>query len=533
MEMVKNLKLLLLHMEYPPILGGGARYTNNFISGLVKQGFKTVFITSGDVDSVEEINDFLTIKRFKVFREMYFRKASLTAGVDILLQQIRVEGPDILHTIYLEESLIGQIANFNYGLPHFITHTQTPMYREESITKNATWSLFDYINSNKSALYIAPSIAYRNSLLQSGVERGSIEVIYPGVDRGVFKEINDAEILKKMRNKLRLDKEDVVIFIPCLLRKRKGLNFVAKAFSKLNIAGRNLKVVVSGIPRTLEEENIFNELRMLATPTEVVIHDEFKDNDMPILYNLADITVLPSEAEGLGISLLEAMACRCPVIGTNVIGINEVIRNAYNGFLCESGDIDDLNRAIIEVLTNSDLRQTFVENSILMLDSKFNLENQAVRYIELYNASVIGRNQNSSCVLFRFVESRLEIFLEKSRDSGFRLPKETKKISESWLQAAIRRAGIVLGYQVSIPYQLFSGASGQTAIEEQETACKSRCVYYAFEISKDASAVNNKAKTGFWSGFDNALAVVVNKEDREIIKRLKKDIEEDGRFKRT
>ena len=464
---------------------------------------------------------------------MYFRNASLTVGIDVLLQQIRIEEPDILHTIYLEESLVGQIANLNYGLPHFITHTQTPMYREESITKNATWSLFDYINSNKSSFYIAPSIAYRNSLLQSGVERDSIEVIYPGVDRNVFKKISDIEILNKMRNRLRLEIEDLVIFIPCLLRKRKGLNFVANAFSKLNIVGKNIKVVVSGIPRTLEEENIFNSLRGLAAPIDVITHDEFKDEDMPILYNLADVTILPSEAEGLGISLLEAMACRCPVIGTNVIGINEVIRNAHNGLLCEFGDIGGLSTAIVKVLTNSDLRQTFVENSIHILDSKFNSEKQASRHIELYNASVFDRDQNSSCVLFRFVDGWLEIFLEKIRDSGYHFPKGKKHINESWLQAAIRKANIGLGYQVSIPYQLFSGASGQTAKEERETAQKSRCVYYAFEISKDASAANNKTKTGLWSGFDNALAVVVNKEDREIIKKLKKDIEEDGRFKRT
>ena len=100
--------------------------------------------------------------------------------------------------------------------------------------------------------------------------------------------------------------------------------------------------------------------------------------------------------------------------------------------------------------------------------------------------------------MFRFVDGWLEIFLEKSEIPV--ISQGEKHINESWLQAAIRKANIGLGYQVSIPYQLFSGASGQTAKEERETAQKSRCVYYAFEISKDASAANNKTKTGLWSG---------------------------------
>lgn len=68
----------------------------------------------------------------------------------------------------------------------------------------------------------------------------------------------------------------------------------------------------------------------------------------------AAIMVLPSRAEGMPISIMEAMACGCAIISTNVGAIPEVI-SEENGILVESGDIHNLTEAIDNLLENPDI----------------------------------------------------------------------------------------------------------------------------------------------------------------------------------
>lgn len=68
--------------------------------------------------------------------------------------------------------------------------------------------------------------------------------------------------------------------------------------------------------------------------------------DVPGLMNSVDVFVMPSEAELLSISTLEAMACGRPVILANALALPELVRDGVNGYLFKPGDINDLARRI-------------------------------------------------------------------------------------------------------------------------------------------------------------------------------------------
>jgi glycosyltransferase involved in cell wall biosynthesis len=78
-----------------------------------------------------------------------------------------------------------------------------------------------------------------------------------------------------------------------------------------------------------------------------------RDEDLPELYNCADLFVYPSLYEGFGLPPLEAMACGIPVITSNTSSLPEVVGDV--GIMVDTTDVNSLCEAMHSVLTNKEL----------------------------------------------------------------------------------------------------------------------------------------------------------------------------------
>ena len=105
------------------------------------------------------------------------------------------------------------------------------------------------------------------------------------------------------------------------------------------------------------------------------------DEDMPVLYNLADIFVYPSLYEGFGLPPLEAMACGCPVISSNISSIPEVVGDA--SLMIDPYNIEELAKTIYEVLTDNKLREDKIRKG-LERKKLFSWEKCAGEYLEIF-----------------------------------------------------------------------------------------------------------------------------------------------------
>ena len=98
-----------------------------------------------------------------------------------------------------------------------------------------------------------------------------------------------------------------------------------------------------------------------------------------------DVLVLPSEAEGFGLVLIEAMAARVPVIATDVAGIRDVVRHEQTGLLVPVGQPEKIAGAIQRIVEDDALRQSLIERAFDDVQQRFTWPIVLKQYRRLLN----------------------------------------------------------------------------------------------------------------------------------------------------
>ena len=103
--------------------------------------------------------------------------------------------------------------------------------------------------------------------------------------------------------------------------------------------------------------------------------------------NISDLFFLPSSTESFGLSALEAMACSVPVIATKTGGIPEVVIHGESGYLSEVGDVKEMSKKAIEILSDENKLSLFKENALKQA-LKFDVKEILPRYEKLYEECI-------------------------------------------------------------------------------------------------------------------------------------------------
>lgn len=106
-------------------------------------------------------------------------------------------------------------------------------------------------------------------------------------------------------------------------------------------------------------------------------------NEIDKILSYSDLFLLPSETESFGLAALEAMACGVPVISSNSGGLPEVNKQGYSGYLSDVGDIDDMAKHAISILSDDEELLKFKKNA-LALAKEFDIQKIMPLYENLY-----------------------------------------------------------------------------------------------------------------------------------------------------
>ena len=205
---------------------------------------------------------------------------------------------------------------------------------------------------------ITDSNSTKNDLINYfNIPEEKIRVILLAADEK-FKPLSNKEI-KEAKQKYNLN-FPFILYVGTL-EPRKNIPSLIKAFYKLKKKNLQYKLVIAG-KKGWKYKEIFETIDKLNLQSDVVFTGYVPDEDLPALYNAADLFVYPSVYEGFGLPPLEAMACGTPVITSNTSSLPEVVGDA--GIMVDPYDVDRLADAMQEVLTDEGLRADMTKKGL-------------------------------------------------------------------------------------------------------------------------------------------------------------------------
>jgi len=167
------------------------------------------------------------------------------------------------------------------------------------------------------------------------------------------------------------------------LVESKGIRTVIAAHERLCRRGRDIRLLVAGTPDPANPTSMAREEIESWTKQPKISVLGFVENIAEV-WASAHIAVLPSQREGLPLSLLEAAACGRPLIATDVPGCRAVIRPGINGLLVPLGDADALADAIDQLAADAALRRKFGQASRELVEREFSAARVGRDLVQLY-----------------------------------------------------------------------------------------------------------------------------------------------------
>jgi glycosyltransferase involved in cell wall biosynthesis len=218
---------------------------------------------------------------------------------------------------------------------------------------------------------IAVSKAARDALVKlHKFPNSNVTVVYHGVD--IHKYIPSGENRIKMRSEFNIVESDRVIVTTSMFWQNKRLDRLVEAFAILAWERKDIHWLAAG--KGSECVHLKSMVDYLDEGVRKRIKFLGYREDIPLLLQLSDIYVLPSDSEGLSLGCLEAMSCGLISIVTDCGGTAEIIKHGYNGFLVEKSCAGVLNGLRRTLNLSAAEKEEMSKNSRRFIEEKFNLE---------------------------------------------------------------------------------------------------------------------------------------------------------------
>lgn len=367
-----------------PTYGGSGVLATELGKGLADRGHQVHFVSYAQPARLDSFHPNI------FFHEVRFGEYPLfeyppyeTALASTLVDVVKYQNLDVLHVHYaIPHASVAYMAKKvllnqdNRYIPVVTTLHGTDI---TLVGKDPAYAPVVQMAINKSDGVTAVSRSLRDQTFEFFDIKNEIEVIYNFIDFARFQRKNK----EHFKRAIAPNGEKILMHISNF-RKVKRVEDVVHVFervfreipSKLLLVGDGPER--QGVEMLCRELGLCDQIRFLG-----------KQDAIEELLAIADVFILPSESESFGLAALEAMACEVPVISSNTGGLPEVNTHGETGFLSNIGDVDDMAKNTIFLLSDDERLSQFKANALARAKT-FDLSNILPLY-EAYYEKVIER----------------------------------------------------------------------------------------------------------------------------------------------
>ncbi len=374
----------------------------NLSREMAKRGFETVVLVPHHHKAKHfEIIDDLKVYRFPYFYPAKLQKLCYDGGIipnikKSLLAKIQVpflllaeffyvrklikkERVDFIHAHWvIPQGLIASIIKKLYRVPYIATAHAGDIFP----LKSGFLRFFGKMALGNADFCTVNSSYTKKSVL--GVSRiKNIEIIPMGVNLSDFNKNKKNRILRRKYNV----KGPFLLSVGRLAEK-KGIEYLIQAMQPVLKEYPNAKLTIVGDGP--ERENLENLANNLNLKENVIFVGRVSKKGLPEYYATADIFIGPSivtksgDTEGLGVVFLEAIASGTAVIGSNVGGIPDIIKDRYTGLLVEQKNPKQLAEKITFLLKNPRIRKRLIKNAQKHINKNYSWKTVAAKFEKIY-----------------------------------------------------------------------------------------------------------------------------------------------------
>lgn len=369
--MMKN-KIRILHVAQAA--GGVDRYIQMLLKYLDKEKVENILVCSQDFHK-DDYNGLVD----------YFEQIEMTraiGGNDLkAIKEVRAlikkYNPDI---VYAHSSKAGAIARVaDIGLKnHCVYNPHGWAFNMRcSAMKKAIYTAIEKIAAPFCDKIICISDAEKQSALNKKICReDKLQVIFNGVDIESYENGVHGAVKRKDLN---IPEDAFVVGMVGRMSPQKAPDVFVKMAKKVKDAVPNAHFIIVGNGNQEAEIRKYAEENGFADCLHIT---GWVDNPMSYV-EIFDVACLLSRWEGFGLALPEYMMAGKPIVASSVDAIPNIIRDGENGLLVEVDDASGASKAVYELYTNDELKDSLIENAYKDVHERFDEKRVASEHMKL------------------------------------------------------------------------------------------------------------------------------------------------------
>ena len=371
------MKITLVTNIFPPEIGGPATYASEILKRLNDRGHQVKVVTLSE--GVEATANVHVVHRHKLKIIGFFH-----THIALLRDIMKVsKGCDVIYT--LSPSFTGLVSLIVARLlrkPVMLRFVGDAAWETASNTRQTNKNLEDFLRLpegdrnvklllavqkfvlNRMNKVIVPSRFLEEILIEYyKVGHEKIKVIYNSIDLEDYQKIPFRQFQRSTK---------LTVVTVGRLARHKRIDKIIEAISVIRVKYSDVELLIIG--EGPEKENLEELTRELGVESNVKFCGSVDYSKVLDLIQSADIFVLNSIYEGMPHVVIEAMACRTPIIATNIRGTDEVVTDGETGLSVSPDNGEELKDKIILLLKDEDMKNKLVENAYKYVGGKFTWE---------------------------------------------------------------------------------------------------------------------------------------------------------------